>query len=98
MPNAIQSNYFKGIKLSQLVSYVPFIDLPVPRVAPTDFALKPDRTGTALIATWKAPDPATVNGRITFYTIKYRQVGSVLEKTTGRIGVSWKKGLWCPFQ
>lgn len=60
----------------------------VPRVAPTDFALKPDSSGTGLIATWKAPDPAKVNGRIIYYVIKYRKVGTTEESTTERIGVS----------
>ncbi|KAL9985599.1 hypothetical protein ACROYT_G008021 [Oculina patagonica] len=58
----------------------------VPRVPPTDLVLKPDSSGRGLIATWKAPDPTKVNGRITFYIIKFRKVGSQVENTTGIIG------------
>ena len=72
--------------------FVPVYSFAVPRVAPTDFVLKPDSSGTRLIATWKAPDPTKVNGRVTFYTIKYRKVGSTDEKTTERIGVSIVSG------
>lgn len=54
----------------------------VPRVPPTDFVLKPDSTGKGLIATWKAPDPTKVNGRVSFYKIIFRKVGSKVENTT----------------
>ena len=57
-------------------------------VAPRDFALKPDSSGTGLIATWSAPDPLRVNGRITFYAIQYRKVGNREVKTTSGIEVS----------
>lgn len=57
----------------------------VPMVAPRDFALKPDSSGTGLIATWSAPDPLRVNGRITFYAIQYRKVGNREVKTTSGI-------------
>lgn len=59
----------------------------VPRVPPTDFVLKPDSTGKGLIATWKAPDPTKVNGRVSFYKIIFRKVGSKVENTTEDIPV-----------
>ena len=59
----------------------------VPRVPLTDFVLEPDSSGRGLIATWKAPDPTKVNGRITFYIIKFRKVGSQVENTTAIIEV-----------
>ena len=59
----------------------------VPRIPPTDFVLKPDSSGRGLIATWKAPDPTKVNGRIAFYIIKFRKVGSQVENTTAIIEV-----------
>lgn len=59
----------------------------VPRIPPTDFVLKPDSSGRGLIATWKAPDPIKVNGRIAFYIIKFRKVGSQVENTTAVIDV-----------
>ena len=59
----------------------------VPSVTPTDFVLKPDSSGTGLVSTWKAPDPTKVNGRITYYVIKYRRFGTTEENTTQRIGV-----------
>lgn len=59
----------------------------VPKIPPTDLVLKPDSSGRGLIATWKAPDPTKVNGRITYYIIKFRKVGSLEENTTGIIGV-----------
>ncbi|KAM7446448.1 putative aminophospholipid-translocase [Porites harrisoni] len=57
----------------------------VPSVTPTDFVLKRDSSGTRLISTWKAPDSTKVNGRITYYVIKYRKFGSTEENTTQRI-------------
>ena len=59
----------------------------VPVVPPTDFVLEPDSSGRGLIATWKAPDPTKVNGRISFYIIKFRKVGSQVENTTTDIEV-----------
>jgi len=59
----------------------------VPRVPPADLVLKPDSSGRGLIATWKAPDPTKVNGRISFYIIKFRKVGSQGDNTTAIIDV-----------
>lgn len=48
--------------------------------------MKPDGSGTALIATWTEPDPIRVNGKVSFYIIKYRKQGEIDEQTTNRIG------------
>ena len=66
--------------------------LAVPRVPPTDFVLKPDSTGRGLIATWKAPDPTKLNGRISYYKIIFRKVGSQVENKTEDIAVSKHTG------
>lgn len=58
----------------------------VPRATPRDFRMKPDGSGTALIATWTEPDPIRVNGKVSFYIIKYRKQGEIDEQTTNRIG------------
>lgn len=54
--------------------------------------MKPDGSGTALIATWTEPDPIRVNGKVSFYIIKYRKQGEIDEQTTNRIGVSSLSG------
>ena len=64
----------------------------MPRATPRDFRMKPDGSGTALIATWTEPDPTRVNGKVSFYTIKYRKQGEIDEQTTNRIGVSSLSG------
>lgn len=66
---------------------LPFL-LAVPSVTPREFSLKPDSSGTGLIATWTVPDPTRVNGKISFYIIKYRKQGEINEQTTNRIEVS----------